>query len=932
MVFVADDLGAWLVGLLADAGRRRLATLVLGTDQERALRESAQTAVQLMARELLPDDDERAEQLAMVVSQVFRDPVPSVSQARNTTLLEELQAGIAEQLVVLDDPSLTGTRQSSADVLEIPGMVLADRLISYLVREIVVRGGRGGPLTPLANQLNHDVTHLHGQRVEGTLAQLAITIQDALTRIESPARSGLSVATPPRVGQLITELTDPFALEVHRPIEITPPGESVRLPQLPLYVSREHDVRLAQAVTRAANGHSAICVLVGGSSTGKTRACWEAVHLLPPGWRLWHPFDPTRPEAVLAELPRVGPRTVVWLNETQLYLDTPGDTGERVAAALRTLLSDPGRKPVLVLGTLWPAHWDALTRDSTAPPQARTVLAGSDVPVPASFSGHALADLQRAAVGDARLAAAAAYARDGQITQYLAGVPELLARYSHAPPSARALIHAAMDARRLGHRIALPSALLKAAAPAYLTDAEWDAEAEDWLEQALAYASAPCKGVSGPLVRIRPRPARPRRGGPDSRKHIDRQDDIRDEPLYRLADYLDQHGRRHRAGQVPPTGFWAAAADHANPGDQARLGRAADDRGLYREAAQFRKNACAYGNRDAAVSLVAALHRIHPTDHRPALWAAAHLALQDPSSLAYVTNSLQRAGARQQVAALAHDVIGYIDLDDPSNLACVLNSLRRAGADQQVAALAERAAHHVALDDPSGVADMLTILRSAGASQQVSVLAERAAHQISLVNPFGVATLLDSMLDAGASKQATALASRAADQVSLVNPFGAAALLDSLRAMDTAQLVTTLLKRDLASHVADTDPSMVAHLLDSLREAGAAQQVTALASRAADQVSLVNPHGVSTLLDSLREAGAAQQVTALADRAIRHIPLDDQAAVANTLNSLAEAGAVQQAAALADRVVAHVALDDLSNVAYVLNSLAEAGPASRPPL
>jgi hypothetical protein len=30
MAFVADDLGAWLVGLLADAGRRKLVALVLG--------------------------------------------------------------------------------------------------------------------------------------------------------------------------------------------------------------------------------------------------------------------------------------------------------------------------------------------------------------------------------------------------------------------------------------------------------------------------------------------------------------------------------------------------------------------------------------------------------------------------------------------------------------------------------------------------------------------------------------------------------------------------------------------------------------------------------------------------------------------------------------------------------------------------------------
>jgi hypothetical protein len=33
VVFVADDLGAWLVGLLADAGRKKLTTWVLGSEQ-----------------------------------------------------------------------------------------------------------------------------------------------------------------------------------------------------------------------------------------------------------------------------------------------------------------------------------------------------------------------------------------------------------------------------------------------------------------------------------------------------------------------------------------------------------------------------------------------------------------------------------------------------------------------------------------------------------------------------------------------------------------------------------------------------------------------------------------------------------------------------------------------------------------------------------
>ena len=81
MVFVADDLAAWLMGLLADAGRKKLTTLVLGTEQERALRSAATAAVQRTAAELRPGDEEQAEQLAMVVSQVFGEPVPGVPLA-----------------------------------------------------------------------------------------------------------------------------------------------------------------------------------------------------------------------------------------------------------------------------------------------------------------------------------------------------------------------------------------------------------------------------------------------------------------------------------------------------------------------------------------------------------------------------------------------------------------------------------------------------------------------------------------------------------------------------------------------------------------------------------------------------------------------------------------------------------------------------------
>ncbi|WP_214110690.1 hypothetical protein [Acrocarpospora catenulata] len=163
------------------------------------------------------------------------------------------------------------------------------------------------------------------------------TTLDRLPILPGPGTRQAPGPQPP--GRLLETFTDPFVLEVHRPIRLDDhPG----LPPLPPYVPRAHDQQLAAAAERALGGQSALAVLVGGSSTGKTRACWEALASLRESghsWRLWHPIDPTRPDAALAALAHVGPRTVVWLNEAQFYLDTP--LGEQISAGLRELLRTP---------------------------------------------------------------------------------------------------------------------------------------------------------------------------------------------------------------------------------------------------------------------------------------------------------------------------------------------------------------------------------------------------------------------------------------------------------------------------------------------------------------------------------------------------------------------------------------------------------------
>jgi hypothetical protein len=188
VVFVADDLASWLTGLLADAGRKKLVALVLGTDQERALRGAAAAAVRLTAEELRPGDDEQTEHVALVISQVFGEPVPDAPLTGHETVVEAMQAGIAGQLAVLDDAWLTGTRQSSVDVLGVPGTVLAESLTGHLLREIVTRGARGGPLFPLASQLNHDMTRSDSKQLKGMVGEAL----EALARLEGARTAHLA--------------------------------------------------------------------------------------------------------------------------------------------------------------------------------------------------------------------------------------------------------------------------------------------------------------------------------------------------------------------------------------------------------------------------------------------------------------------------------------------------------------------------------------------------------------------------------------------------------------------------------------------------------------------------------------------------------------------------------------------------------------------
>lgn len=513
--------------------------------------------------------------------------------------------------------------------------------------------------------------------------------------------------------RLISEC-HPLDLEVHHAIRVAT-GSS----ELPAYVPREHDVHLRRVVDAARGGRSQLCVLVGESSTGKTRACWEAVQpLATEGWRLWHPFDPTRAEAALTGLASVRPKTVVWLNEAQHYL-APPQVGDRIAAALRTLLTDNERAPILVVGTLWPEHWDQLTSmpdksEHDPHTQSRPLLTGRQVHVPGAFAEHDLAALRSAAATDERLAQALAGAADGRITQFLAGVPALLDRDRHASPGARAILDAAMDARRMGCGPDLPATFLEDAATGYFLQSVFRSLDDDWFEDALAYTERPVHGNAALLQRTR--------RAPGSR---------RDDRYLRLADYMEQHGRRTRSHLCPPSSFWDAALRHlSRRNDVSALASAASARWRLRYASLLEAR---------ARQLPWAEPPIGPDVQAPgydwldadANWPAEHLTCRALTDLAYTAAD---AFDYEEAAAMA---LQAAECCQPDALAEIALQHEEAGLNADASDLA----HHAAANGAPACLSHLAMMR------EDKALYDQAEHYAREAAEYGLTSTLADLAE-----------------------------------------------------------------------------------------------------------------------------------------------------------------------------------------
>ncbi|MFG2432558.1 hypothetical protein [Streptomyces sp. NPDC048590] len=400
---------------------------------------------------------------------------------------------------------------------------------------------------------------------------------------------------------------------------------------------------------------------------------------------------------------------MIWLNEAQHYFLSPEPAvAERITAGLRTLLRDRRRGPVLVMATMWPQYWASLTlrpvtgEDSFS--QQRELLAntGEHTVVPTAFTGAELVAVRARSAEDPRLADALARAVDGEVTQYLAGVPELVTRYRTAPAGALALIHAAMDFRRLGHAPALSHELLAEAAEGYLGASTRYELGPGWFQDALQYCAAPCKGAPGPLAAL---PSRSPSAGRASQ----------------LSDYLEQHGRRTRGGFCPPASFWEAAVRH--PPDlmsvQA-LAWSAQKRARYRHAAGLHLIAAEAGNVSSLSALAVLRHQTGDVEGALRL-AHAAAAAGNPSVLTRL--ALTHDGDAEAAERIAHAAAEAGDTRALAQLGQRRESVGDLESAQQIyRAAAERR-------DSYALARLAALRAQAGDAEEAESLALTAAEQ-----------------------------------------------------------------------------------------------------------------------------------------------------------------------------------------------------------
>jgi predicted negative regulator of RcsB-dependent stress response len=630
--------------------------------------------------------------------------------------------------------------------------------------------------------------------------------------------------------------------------------------QLPVYVPRDFDVELHSMLT-AARECGGFVLLTGDSSTGKTRALFEALRDVMPEWWLLHPAS----AAIVTEFAAApSKQTVVWLDELQNHLDHR--VGLR-AATIRSLVS----ARVAVVGTLWPGEYAAriaprIAEEPDLYANDRQLLHLAEiVSVPGEFSPAERHRAEELADTDRRIRIALD-TEDAGFTQVMAAGPQLIDHWEHAPAEhcyGKAVITAALDARRVGAQTPVTRAYLAAAAPGYLTSAQQATAPADWLDRALRYATAHLHGAACALPPV--------------------SSGMGQIAGYDVAGYLHQHARKVRRTKPIAEVVWEAIIRHHHPDDRTRLARNAERRDLDHHAETLYRLSAATGDEVAASWLT---HRLASQGRVDELRRRAEAG--DSSAGSRLARLLVEQGSVDDAIVVLRQHAG-----DPfcaGDLARVL--VDRGRVEEAIAVLREHAGN------PFCAGDLARVLVDVGnVEEAIAVLREHAGSN----DPNPVMQLAELLIEHGRIDDAAAVLRLRADAGSSFPSMRLARLLYERDQVD--ELRKRADAGDTYAAIALADVLFEQGQVDELRNrvnagdgyaAGALAWDLASKGHIDDAIAVMRPHAAT---------GRSDHTSRFADLLVAYDRVDE-------LRQRAEAGDSHAASRLARRLVKQGNVDD----------------------
>ncbi|MGW5931375.1 tetratricopeptide repeat protein [Streptomyces anulatus] len=400
---------------------------------------------------------------------------------------------------------------------------------------------------------------------------------------------------------------------------------------VPPYVPRDQDPLIRTRLTRAAD-EGGLVLVVGDSTAGKTRACFEALRAELPEYRVVAPAGGADLMAAVEVIDRTRTRCVVWLDDLESYLGPEGlEPG---------LLAELVRLRIPVLATMRHQQFEIFAApESTSEmgtEHARVATVGARVlrqlDTVELDRVWSTGELERAGEAeDDRIADALAHHGPYGIAEYLAAGPALFQEWHRAArpgghPRAAALIAAAVDLARTGLRPPYPLDLLADVHEPYLAIAGGPVLRPESLGTALKWATRRRHGVTSMLVPTQ---------DPSAWNVFDYLADHTETPVLDTTwhaafqhtadtDELAIMGfHAHRVAPVFAEKFYRPAAEAGRADVMNNLAVLLAAVGRFEEAERFQRRAAAAGDSDAVFNLAVLLSRTARSDEAEAAYRQA---------------------------------------------------------------------------------------------------------------------------------------------------------------------------------------------------------------------------------------------------------------------------------------------------------------------